>query len=52
MPQMTEVEKRRGTREWILKRIEEAAYKWVDGEITDKRLAEIVFGLTNREVEK
>ncbi len=52
MPQKTELEELRGTREWILKRIEEAAYKWVDGEITDRRLAEIVFGLTNREVER
>lgn len=30
------------------KKIEHAAYKWFDGEITDKRMAEIVFGLVNR----
>ena len=35
-----------------LKRIEEAAYKWFDGEISDKRMAEIVFGLINEEAKK
>lgn len=35
-----------------LKKIEALAYKWFDGEISDKRLAEAVFGLMNGEVKK
>jgi hypothetical protein len=45
-----EVERRRKLDE--LKRTEEAAYKWFDGEISDKRMAEIVFGLINEEAKK
>ena len=45
-----EVERRRKLDK--LKRIEEAAYKWFDGEISDKRMAEIVFGLINEEAKK
>lgn len=29
------------------KRVEELAYKWFDGEIDDRRMAEAVFGLIN-----
>ncbi len=32
-----------------LKRIEEAAYRWFDGEMSSDRLAEMVFGLINEE---
>lgn len=45
-----EVERRRKLDK--LKRIEEAAHKWFDGEISDKRMAEIVFGLINEEAKK
>ena len=45
-----EVERRRKLDK--LKRIEEAAYKWFDGEISDKRMAEIVFGLINEGAKK
>lgn len=45
-----EVERRRKLDN--LKRIEEAAYKWFDGEISDKRMAEIVFGLINEEAQR
>ena len=44
-----EVERRRKLDK--LKRIEEAAYKWFDGEISDKRMAEIVFGIVNEEAQ-
>ena len=33
------------------KRVEMLAYKWFDGEIDDKRMAEAVFGLINKEAE-
>ncbi len=39
-----EVERRR--------KLEEAAHKWFDGEISDKRMAEIVFGLINEEAQR
>ena len=39
-----EVERRR--------KLEEAAHKWFDGEISDKRMAEIVFELINKEAKK
>lgn len=45
-----EVERRRKLDK--LKRIEEATYKWFDGEISDRRMAEIVFGLINEEAKK
>ena len=45
-----EVERRRKLDKF--KRIEEVAYKWFDGEISDKRMAEIVFGLINEEAKK
>ena len=35
---------------YILKQIETLAYKWFDGDISDKRVAEAVFGLINEEV--
>lgn len=44
-----EVERRRLDK---FKRIEEVAYKWFDGEIDDRRMAEIVFGLINEEAKK
>ena len=31
------------------KRVEELAYKWFDGKIDDRRMAEAVFGLINGE---
>ncbi|MDI9412752.1 MAG: hypothetical protein QM401_04145 [Bacillota bacterium] len=34
------------------KRVEELAYKWFDGEIDDRRMAEAVFGLINGEADK
>lgn len=42
-----EISKRKS--DYVLKRIEHLAYKWFDGEITDKRMAEAVFGLINKE---
>ena len=35
---------------YILKQIETLAYKWLDGDISDKRMAEAAFGLINEEV--
>ena len=45
-----EVERRRKLDK--LKRIEEAAYKWFDGEMSSDRLAEMVFGLINEEAKR
>ena len=45
-----EVERRRKLD--ALKRIEEAAYKWFDGEMSSDRLAEMVFGLINEEAKR
>lgn len=45
-----EVERRRKLD--TLKRIEEAAYKWFDGEMSSDRLAEMVFGLINEEAKR
>lgn len=38
--------------DYKLKRVEEVAYKWFDGQISDRRMAETVFGLINTEVRK
>ncbi len=34
------------------KRVEMLAYKWFDGEIDDKRMAEAVFGIVNEEAQR
>lgn len=38
-------------KDFILKRIEETAYNWFDGKISDRRAAERVFGLINGEAQ-
>lgn len=47
-----ETEERKVDRLFKYKQIETAAYKWFDGEIDDKRMAEAVFGLINGEARK
>ena len=47
-----ETEKRLADRLQRYKQVEVLAYKWFDGEITDKRMAEIVFGLINEEAQR
>ena len=42
-----ETEERKADRLQCYKKIEALAYKWFDGEIDDKRMAEAVFGLIN-----
>ena len=44
-----QIEARRKDRLQRYKKIEALAYKWFDGEIDDKRMAEAVFGLINEE---
>jgi len=44
-----ETEERKADRLGRYKQIETLAYKWFDGKITDKRMAEAVFGLINEE---
>ena len=44
-----QVEARRKDRLQRYKEIEALAYKWFDGEVTDRRMAEAVFGLINEE---
>ncbi len=44
-----DVEARRKDRLQRYKEIEALAYKWFDGEVTDRRMAEAVFGLINEE---
>ena len=43
------VEEREAERLRKYKQVETLAYKWFDGKITDKRMAEAVFGLINEE---
>ena len=43
------IEARRKDRLRRYKKVEALAYKWFDGEIDDKRMAEAVFGLINEE---
>jgi hypothetical protein len=43
------IEARRKDRLQRYKKVEALAYKWFDGEIDDKRMAEAVFGLINEE---
>lgn len=47
-----ETEERKADRLQRYKKIEALAYKWLDGEIDDKRMAEAVFGLINGEARK
>ena len=44
-----ETEERKADRLQRYKKIEALAYKWFDGEVTDRRMAEAVFGLINEE---
>ena len=44
-----QIEARRKDRLQRYKKIEALAYKWFDGEVTDRRMAEAVFGLINEE---
>ena len=44
-----QIEARRKDRLQRYKKVEALAYKWFDGKITDKRMAEAVFGLINEE---
>ena len=46
-----EVAEREADRLRRYKRVEMLAYKWFDGAIDDKRMAEAVFGLINKEAE-
>ncbi len=50
--QALEEEKKQQEKSNKLKKIEVLAYKWFDGKISDRRLAEAVFGLMNGEVMK
>ena len=43
------IEARRIDRLQRYKKVEALVYKWFDGEIDDKRMAEAVFGLINEE---
>ena len=44
-----QIEARRKDRLQRYKKIEALAYKWFDGEVTDRRMAEAGFGLINEE---
>jgi hypothetical protein len=44
-----QIEARRKDRLQRYKKVEALAYKWFDGEIDDRRMAEAVFGLINEE---
>lgn len=47
-----QVEARRKDRLQRYKEIEALAYKWFDGEVTDRRMAEAVFGIVNEEAQR
>ena len=47
-----QVEARRKDRLQRYKDIEALAYKWFDGEVTDRRMAEAVFGIVNEEAQR